>query len=58
MREVGRALQVIGLVLPLTGLMLGLSGSGSRAMNLEIALLGGGAAIFTLGWWLQRQREG
>jgi hypothetical protein len=57
-REVGRALQVIGLVLPLTGLMLGLSGSGSRAMNLEIALLGGGAAIFTLGWWLQRQREG
>jgi hypothetical protein len=55
-RELGRTLQVIGLVLPLTGLLLGLSGHGSRAMALEIGLLAGGAAVFFAGWWLARER--
>ena len=47
MRSIGRGLQVIGLVLPLTGLMLGeASLDGTNAMAFEFGFLALGAALF------------
>ena len=54
MHVFGRALQVLGLVLPLTGLMLSIqSGRGMDAMSYEFGMLVGGVAIFWIGLQLQ-----
>ena len=56
MHALGRALQVLGLVLPLTGLMLSIqSRGGMDAMSYEFGMLVGGAAIFWVGLQLQRK---
>jgi hypothetical protein len=52
--SVGRALQVLGLVLLPMGLLHGLEG-GQNAMTLELGFLGAGAAVFLLGTKLQRR---
>ena len=52
-RKLGRALQLVGLVVPLVGLMHGLQ-RGPRAEAWELGLLAGGVAVFLLGWQLQR----
>ena len=58
MRSLARGLQAIGLVLPITGLLMGISTGGMQAMSLEFGMLAGGVAIFLLGWWLQAKIEG
>lgn len=59
MRMLGRALQVLGLVLPLTGLMISLqSRDGMSAMSYEFGMLVGGAAIFLVGLRMQGKSSG
>ena len=59
MRAFGRALQFVGLVLPLTGLMMSIqSGGGMEAMGFEFGLLVAGAAVFFIGLQLQRGGSG
>jgi len=54
MRALGRALQLLGLVLPLTGLMISLqSKGGMQAMSYEFGMLVGGVALFWIGLQLQ-----
>ena len=56
MRGFGRALQTVGLVLPLTGLMMSLSSRGGMdAMSFEFGLLAGGVALFWIGLTIQRR---
>lgn len=56
MRTLGRALQVLGLVLPLTGLLLALqSGRSMDAMSWEFGLLVAGVAVFWAGLQIQRR---
>jgi hypothetical protein len=56
MHLLGRALQVLGLVLPLTGLMLSLQkGGGMEAMSYEFGMLVVGAAVFWIGLQLQKK---
>ena len=50
--RLGRVLQFIGLVILPCAITLNLAGKGSVGMTLVIA--GAGAAIFYLGWLLQR----
>ena len=50
--RLGRVLQFIGLVILPCAISLNLAGKGSVGMTLVIA--GAGAAIFYLGWLLQR----
>jgi len=57
MRAVGRALQLLGLVLLPVGLLFGLDG-GSRGMTLEIGFGLAGVAIFLLGLQLQKRSQG
>jgi len=57
MRSLGRALQALGLVLPLVGLLYGLERR-SDAMTMELGLLVAGVVVFLLGWQLQRRAEG
>jgi hydrogenase/urease accessory protein HupE len=57
MRSLGRGLQVLGLVLPLTGLMLGeASTNSSNAMAYEFGFLALGAALFVAGMQLAKGR--
>jgi hypothetical protein len=49
----GRALQFLGLSLPITGLLMGLQSQGSEAMQYEFGLLALGAAVFFIGWKMQ-----
>ena len=59
MRMLGRALQVLGLVLPLTGLMISLQTKGGMsAMSYEFGMLIGGAAIFWVGLQIQAKSGG
>ena len=56
MRSIGRGLQVLGLILPLTGLMLGeASPDSSNAMAFEFGFLALGAALFLIGLQLARR---
>lgn len=55
MRTLGRALQLIGLVLPLTGLMMALQQQGGDAMGFEMGLLGLGVLVFLAGVQLQKR---
>ena len=56
MRAFGRSLQVLGLVLPITGLLLALqSRSGMDAMGYEFGLLALGAGVFWIGLTIQRR---
>ncbi len=57
MRTLGRALQALGLILPILGLLFGLERT-ANAMPLELGLLAGGAAVFLIGWQLQQKAEG
>ncbi|MHC4550518.1 MAG: hypothetical protein ACYTEZ_17260 [Planctomycetota bacterium] len=54
MQSLGRALQVLGLVLVPVGLLYGLAG-GSHAMGLEIGFAAAGVAVFLVGLRLQRR---
>lgn len=58
MRSLGRFLQLLGLVLPLTGLMMAIGGQGGEAMAFEMGLLGLGVVIFLVGLGIQRRAEG
>jgi len=49
---IGRALEVFGLALPLVGLVLGILQR--DLLRLELAYLALGAAVFYLGYWLER----
>jgi hypothetical protein len=49
----GRALQFVGLALPITGLLMGLQSQGTEAMQYEFGLLAIGAAVFFVGWKIQ-----
>lgn len=55
----GKALELIGMVVTLLALMagMGLTPSGQASMGHEFMLLGIGGGIFTLGWWLERGRS-
>lgn len=55
----GKTLELIGMVITLMALMagLGLTPSGRASMGDEFMLLGFGAVVFTLGWWLERSRK-
>jgi len=52
-RALGRSLQLLGLVLPLVGLLHALSG-GARPEAWELGLLAAGVCVFLAGWTLQR----
>ena len=54
MPALGRALQILGLVLLPLGLLYGAEG-GPNAMSLELGFLAVGAGIFLLGHRLQRK---
>jgi len=49
---------MVGLVLPVTGLLMGMSSGGMQAMSLEFGLMAVGAGIFVVGWWLQNKAAG
>jgi len=53
-RAFGRGLQLIGLVLPITGFLLAESSLRDQAMTVELAFLALGAGVFWVGWRLQR----
>ncbi len=57
MRTFARALQLLGLVLPLTGLMMALQQQGGQAMVFEMGLLGLGVVVFVIGVQLQKRAE-
>ena len=57
MHGIARGLQLIGLVLPLTGFMLAESSFRDQAMTVELGLLALGAGIFWAGWRLQRRAD-
>ena len=57
MHSLGRALQVLGLVLLPVGLLYGFE-RGPNAMSLELGFLAAGAAIFLVGLGIQRRRGG
>ena len=57
MPTLGRALQILGLVLLPLGLFYGLEG-GPHAMGLEFGFLAAGAAFFLVGLRLQRRGRG
>ncbi len=51
---IGRALQLIGMVMLPAGLMIGLFGNNIR-LEVQLLFIGGGA--FLIGWLLARQKE-
>ena len=56
MRTLGRGLQALGLVLPLTGLMMALqAGGGMDAMSYEFGLLVLGVVVFWIGLQIQKK---
>ncbi len=56
MRALGRGLQALGLVLPLTGLFMSLQkGGGMDAMSYEFGLLVLGVIVFWIGWEIQKR---
>jgi len=54
MHSLGRALQLLGLVLLPVGILLGETTLGTDAMAWEFGLLALGAALFLLGWRMSR----
>ncbi|MHC4955289.1 MAG: hypothetical protein ACYTGZ_15655 [Planctomycetota bacterium] len=58
MRSLGRTLQVVGLVIPLSGIFLAESVAGLSAMTFSFGGLAFGAALFWAGWKIQRMAEG
>ncbi|MEM8882948.1 MAG: hypothetical protein AAGD14_02670 [Planctomycetota bacterium] len=57
MRTFARAIQVIGLVIPVAGFLLSLDTVGGISMTYSFGGLGLGAGIFYLGWLLQQNVE-
>ena len=57
MRTLGRTLQVVGLVLPITGFLLAESSMRQQAMTVEFGMLAAGAGIFILGWKLRGETD-
>ena len=56
MRALGRGLQTLGLVLPLTGLLMSLQkGGGIDAMSYEFGLLVLGVIVFWVGLQIQKK---
>ncbi|MCW8132569.1 MAG: hypothetical protein KIS92_19630 [Planctomycetota bacterium] len=55
----GKALELIGMVVTLMALMagLGLTPSGRASMGHEFMLLAAGGLVFTVGWYLERGRS-
>lgn len=55
----GKALELIGMVVTLMALMagLGLTPSGRASMGHEFMLLATGGLVFTIGWYLERGRS-
>jgi len=58
MRTFGRLLQVVGLVIPLSGIFLAESSIGMRSMTFSFGGLLVGATVFWVGWKLQGVAEG
>jgi len=58
MRALGRMLQVIGLVIPLSGIFLAESTLGTQSMTYSFGGLLVGAAIFWIGWRMQGTAQG
>lgn len=56
MRTLARGLQLIGLALPLAGILLAEGGSHpGDAMTFEVIFLLAGAGVFYVGWRLQQR---
>lgn len=53
MRGLGRGLQVIGLVIPISGIFLAEETRGVQSMTYSFGALIVGAAIFYAGWLIQ-----
>ncbi len=53
MRGIGRGLQVVGLVIPLSGIFLAEETQGVQSMTYSFGALLVGAAIFYAGWLIQ-----
>ncbi len=53
---IGRALEIIGLILVGTGLLFGLSQDGGFAVEMRLFFMGGAAFIF--GYMLERGKRG
>ena len=58
MRALGRFLQLVGLVIPLSGIFLAESSLGMQSMTFSFGGLLVGAMIFYVGWRLQGATEG
>ncbi|MHC4940990.1 MAG: hypothetical protein ACYTHK_18800 [Planctomycetota bacterium] len=58
MRSLARGIQVVGLVIPITGFLLSTDTDGAIAMTYSFGGLGIGVAVFWLGWVLQQRAEG
>jgi len=58
MRALGRILQVVGLVIPLSGIFLAESTLGTQSMTYSFGGLLVGATLFWVGWRLQGAAEG
>ena len=58
MRRLGRSIQIVGLVVPLSGIFLAEGVVGLPAMTFSFGGLLVGAAIFWAGWKIQETTEG
>ena len=57
-RTLGRFLQVVGLVIPLSGIFLAESSIGMQSMTFSFGGLFVGAIFFYVGWRMQGMSEG